>query len=247
MALLLLGVIGVFALALLFKLLWGNSNTKLNSKVVITATAVLVGVLGILAASGRMHWLMAAGTAVLPFLRRGFMLLRITSLLRQFAGLGSAGFSGLNLGGSAANDSSSETGTSELRMTLDHRSGEIDGQVLTGTFEGQAISNLSDSQIVEFYQSLKEEESKRLLESYIERHRSHLVTEESSEQEPHTSDGTMTAARAADVLGISEDATEEEIIEAHRRLVQHLHPDRGGSSYLTAELNEAKRVLLDSV
>ncbi len=54
----------------------------------------------------------------------------------------------------------------------------------------------------------------------------------------------MGREQAAKILGVSIDATEEEIIGAHRRLIQKVHPDRGGSDALAAQINDAKRVLL---
>jgi hypothetical protein len=54
----------------------------------------------------------------------------------------------------------------------------------------------------------------------------------------------MSQEEAREILGLGRDAQDTDIIEAHRRLVQLIHPDRGGSHYLTVKINQAKRVLL---
>ncbi len=57
-------------------------------------------------------------------------------------------------------------------------------------------------------------------------------------------DGDMSLEKAREILDLKPGASRDEIIAAHRRLMQKVHPDRGGSNYLAQQLNEAKRVLL---
>ena len=54
----------------------------------------------------------------------------------------------------------------------------------------------------------------------------------------------MTVAKAREILGVKSGASREEIIKAHKRMMQKVHPDRGGTDYLAAQLNQAKDTLL---
>ena len=62
-----------------------------------------------------------------------------------------------------------------------------------------------------------------------------------------TGSGPMSYQQALDVLGLEGNPTEEEIKTAHRNLIQKVHPDRGGSTLLAKQINEAKDVLLKHV
>lgn len=54
----------------------------------------------------------------------------------------------------------------------------------------------------------------------------------------------MSREEALAILGLDEGASDEQIIQAHRSLIQKLHPDRGGNDFLAAQLNAAKDLLL---
>ena len=63
---------------------------------------------------------------------------------------------------------------------------------------------------------------------------------------PHPS-GDLSTEEACQILGLGTHPTRDEVIAAHRSLMQKLHPDRGGSTYLAQQLNAAKRVLLKNI
>lgn len=56
--------------------------------------------------------------------------------------------------------------------------------------------------------------------------------------------GSMSRDEALQVLGLKTGASAEEIKQTHKRLIKDFHPDKGGSDYLAAKINEAKDILL---
>lgn len=78
---------------------------------------------------------------------------------------------------------------------------------------------------------------------------------QTNNQKPETPAPTtipMAIQEALDVLGLEGDLTKGEVTEsmiqdAHRRLIQKLHPDRGGNDYLAAKINQARDLLLEKI
>ena len=54
----------------------------------------------------------------------------------------------------------------------------------------------------------------------------------------------MSKQHAADILGVDVNASNEEVRMAHKKLMQKIHPDRGGSDALAKQINHAKSILM---
>lgn len=136
-----------------------------------------------------------------------------------------------------------------FEMELDHDSGEMDGTVLTGPFEGRSLSDLSREDLLELLrQSDQDGESRALLEAYLDRRmagwRDDPQADSGARHAGATGAGPMTKEEAYQVLGLQPGAAPQDIREAHRRLMKRLHPDSGGSTFLASKINEAKDTLL---
>lgn len=209
---------------------------------------IWTGILALLflAATGRLGWLIPlVGALVATVLRLAPILVQLlvqyAPLIRRWRQQRAAS----QRTDSDGRRSSSFVESRFLRMQLDHTTGEIVGVVLTGFHAGRSLHDLTLKQLTELYGDYVREdpESASLLKAYIER--VHGVSWQ--ERESRTADpdhGKMTAEEAYRVLGIPPGSSREIVIGAHRRLMQRIHPDRGGSDYLAAKINQAKDVLL---
>lgn len=195
----------------------------------------------LLVVTGRLHWIGAAVAAMIPLVRR-LLPLSLPFLqhhLRRRAGQ-SAG---------AAGPQQSTVATAILSMSLDHDTGELDGVVTGGPHAGQSLGQMTDTELLELYAYCcqHDSDSARLLENYLDQRLGGTWRDNSQEQPEHDSGsniGAMGRAEALLVLGLEEGASREDIVQAHRHLIQKLHPDRGGNDYLASQINRARDILL---
>lgn len=238
MLLVIAALIGTIAFAMLWKELAAKNRPKKLSKLAAGAAAALLSVLLLLTATGRLHWIAAVFAGLLPFVRWAIGLFAGPLIGNWMRGA----FFGRQApaAGPSAPPRMSTVATDDLRMTLDHESGEMTGEALTGSLAGQALAALELEAILPWRAELANADSVQLLDAYLDRRFPDWREPPRGEAPPR---GSMDAAQALAVLGLEAGASEKEIVAAHRRLMQKLHPDRGGTDYLAATLNQAKAVL----
>lgn len=201
-----------------------------------------------LAITGRLHWLFALLAGLLPWLRRLLPILRLAPLLRAFGGM-------TRMDARSSAGQSSNVHSQFLSMQLNHDSGEISGEVVQGEFIGQSLRQLSNHQLKRLLSECQvDKDSYALLCSYLnyrlggDWQSQFGMDEQASEGEQKngepTSEQAMNYEEALDILDLHDPINKEDIVKAHRSMMQKFHPDRGGSNYLAAKINEAKAYLL---
>ena len=116
--------------------------------------------------------------------------------------------------------------------------------MLQGRFVGRTLDGLADAELLDLHgECARDADSLKVLEAYLDRR---LGSDWRRAQEPPRRDSRvdMTRQEALSVLGLAEGASADEIRAVHRRLIQRVHPDVGGSADLAARINRAKDVLL---
>ena len=155
-------------------------------------------------------------------------------------------FSGMS---GPATGQTSDVETPFLRMSLDHDTGAMTGTVLRGRFAGMRLDELARADLLDLLREYRaeDEESARLVEAFLDREHPDWHDDlRGGQNRPHAPSGSadMTVEEAYAILGLTPGASVDEIRAAHRRLMQQLHPDHGGTDYLATKINRARDVLL---
>ena len=196
--------------------------------------------------TGRFLFAMAALPALLPWFIR----------LRRVARTAKAYHRMSQRGGKQSSGQASGVNTRYLHMELDHDSGVMWGTVVSGAYTGRNLHDLDTESVLQLLGECQrnDPESAQILEAYLDRERpdwrdkagdqsGHQRTGGESPNNHHSSD--MSRAEAYQVLGLEEGAPDDVVRKTYHRLIGHLHPDKGGSTFLAAKVNQAKDVLLD--
>lgn len=204
--------------------------------------------LGLLALTGRLYVVAGLLAFLYPLLRRFLPGLILGHIARGSGGTGAGSR------GEASSGNQSRVSTELLDMTLDHDSGEMTGKILKGPMAERSLSDLGEAEFIELLQYCRQQDvdSARLLESYLDRRFGDSwrtddpgdQTDQDGAKASRNQNGELTEAEARDILGVDAGASRDDIIRAHRRMMQKMHPDRGGSTYFAARINEAKAKLL---
>ena len=145
-----------------------------------------------------------------------------------------------------------------VRMILDHDTGEMTGQVRDGRFRGRSLEELSPEDLVALWRECRaaDAQSAAVIEAYLDRTQGAEWRDAAGAGPADgagagagagagpSGAGPMSRDEAFEILGLGPEASANDIREAHRRLMQKLHPDHGGSNYLAAKINQAKDLLL---
>ena len=197
-----------------------------------TFWGVLLGSI-LLVATGKMHWI-GAGLAALVPLSKGLL------------GLGLRAWPILRFLGRFKSEPS-QFRTDNIFVEVNFSNQKVDGEVLKGDLSGRRLSDLTPQELTALADELRaqDRESYLLLQAYMLR--AGLGGQEHDESSGGNSQqnfGELSENEALEILGLKPGTSDADVISSHRRLIQRLHPDRGGSDYLAAKINAAKDKLI---
>ena len=224
-------------LGLIYLSIWLRKTSTIQRgktlKLLLLYGAALI--LFLLVITGRVHWLFALPGVALPWVQRAILARQAWRLFKSRR--------------PPTSGNRSKVETHYFIMSLDHDSGDLTGEIIRGKYSGRQVSDLLFNELLELMDECRsaDPQSAALLEAFLDRN----YDSDWRSRDPSDSVGSppgtqpMDRREAAEILGIEEDSSKDVIRQAHRKLIQRLHSDRGGTDYLASLVNQARDVLLE--
>ncbi len=193
---------------------------------------VVVALLIAAVLTGRIHWLGAVAAAALGLLKVGastaFRFLPFLQTLGRSRVFGDPVFK-----------------TPFLEMKLILANNRLEGRVLQGEMADRPLASLTEDELNSLEATLKASDRRGyyLLRVYRQGAAS------ASQQEQASRDQELTQPNVEEarlMLGLDKGFNKNDVDKAYKRLIQRVHPDRGGNDYLASRINLARDILLDS-
>jgi len=238
----------LLAIFVALRITLGRRQLTIQQFMVIYASVIISAGLILLGLTGRLNWLFALLGAALPFVGRLLPWISrsigLFGLINRVRGIfGASPWQPTSSAKPSGRQSTVET--QFLRMALDHDSGQMTGEVLAGQFKGQALMDLDLAELQLLFNACKSDtDSLNVMTSFLDRQYPDWQTIFGRRNTP-TEETEMDEARAYEILGLPTGASRDRVIDAHRKLMQKFHPDRGGPTYLAIQINLAKDYLLE--
>lgn len=189
----------------------------------------LIAIMIIAVATGRMHWAGLAFAFVL-----GFFKLVVSNAIRFAPVIFSVA--------RQHNFSTPEFRTQYLNAKLQFgRQVSVEGTVIDGPHAEKKLQELTNDELVELANFYKEKCKRSYYLILVMLQKSGTSQQH---QQQFVDNTALTREEAVQILGLQGEFTEEDIKLAHRKLMQKLHPDKGGNAWLASRVNLAKDLLL---
>lgn len=232
----------VLALALIAALFWGLHKwqklppEKRNS---FLLKALIYGAFIFCLAAvliGKAHWVAALVTGALAFAKFGFATflraLPFLNFMRRGQVFGNPKFK-----------------TPFIELNVDLNSGQVFGRIISGPHEGTELAQLTPTQLEELEAYYQDKDKRSYYLIRVLRQRGGHQYQDGAQGQQRTGSTSANGSdpsveEALQILGLEDQPSKQDIIRAHRSLMQKLHPDRGGNDYLASRVNLAKEVLL---
>lgn len=208
-------------------------NDKRKPFVIKISVYGVIAILILAVVTGRIHWLGGVLAGALAFgkaiLSTG---LRFFPLLKLF--------------GKSQNFSNPVFNTKFLRVEYDLSNSKISGTIKSGPHSGQTLSSLKPNELDSLLAHYKENDkvSYYLLIAATKPANAQQSFEDINPAQNPTS---LSVKECKLMLGLKDPISKADVDAAHRKLIQKLHPDRGGNDYLASRINLARDILKNSL